>query len=493
MYKVLDLKPFGFVIELEGGSCYFTEPYEVYINHELHCKGDTNVLAIYGLAPNKLYHVEIKGAASIAFDIRTLKPSYVVNVKDYNAAGDGVANDTSAINAAIYTAAEGATVYIPKGRYLVDQVLLKSRVDIYLEEGAVLLQNTNRDSLAILKAYQRSYDHDTAYQNASWEGHPLDSYASLIYGKDVELVHIYGKGVIDGQGDIGGFWDNPKIKNKAWRPKNVLLINCHLVTLSGLVSRNSASWNIHPINCDNIELIALKIESIEESPNTDGINPESSGHVSIIGCHFSVGDDCIAIKAGKYFMSQKHLRPSRNIHIRNCFMEHGHGAVVMGSELSCGIYDVFVSQCYFKGTDRGLRIKTRRGRGEHAVVSGVVFDNILMEDVTHGFVINMFYHCDPDGKSEHVSSKEHMPKDKYTPSIAGVTFKNIVAKGIKGAAIFVYGLPESPVEGIVIENYEYSFADKRVTELPAMMEPFPIDLPVDTFFENSEVKIGENN
>ncbi|MCL2499353.1 MAG: glycoside hydrolase family 28 protein [Defluviitaleaceae bacterium] len=497
MYKIHKVTPFGFIFELENDDCFFTEAYDVYLNGRLHSTTDKNVVCLYGLMCDTEYEIELRGKG-IRFNVRTAKPQYLINIKDYNASGDGITDDTSSINMAIYTAVAGSVVYIPKGEYITGHILLRSDVDIYLEDGAIIKQSTKRDEHAILKGYQRDYTHDSptkALINVSWEGHPLDCYCSIIYGKDIKNVHIYGEGTIDGNGDKSGFWVNPKIKNKAYRPKNILLVGCEGITVSGITSRNSASWNIHPLYCNGLSFLCLSLECDPDSPNTDGINPESSEDVDIIGCRFNVGDDCIAIKAGKYYMSVAHLRPTRNITVRNCLMEKGHGGVVIGSEMSCGVYGVTVTQCLLRETDRGLRIKTRRGRGKHAVADGITFANVTMENVRHCFVVNMFYFCDPDGRSDYVRDKKPRVIDEYTPTVKNITVTGVNASGITGSAVFIYGLPENKVSGVSIVGNTFSFApnDKRICECPAMMDDFEITEHLDFFTENVTGMILNNN
>ena len=493
MYKILKNTPFGFIFELENDSCYYNEKnYEIYINGELYLSTSRNVNSIFGLKSDTLYSVVLKGL-DISFDIKTKKPSYIINVRDYNATGDGITCDTSAINVAIYSAPKNSTVFIPRGIYNVDQILLKSDVNIYLEKGAVIRQNVNRSNLSVLKGYQKNYDHTEATINSSWEGSPLDCYCSLIYGKYVENVHIYGDGELNGNGELGGWWVNPKDKSIAYRPRNIFLAECENISVSGITTINSASWNVHPFYSKNISFYALRIESIEISPNTDGLNPESCQNVEIIGCSFSVGDDCIAIKAGKYFMSKSHYVPTKNVVIRNCHMEKGHGAVVIGSEMSCGIEDVEVSKCLFEQTDRGLRIKTRRGRGSKAVVDNIKFSNIKMDKVLHCFVVNMFYFCDPDGKSDYVKNKNVTVKDEETPTIKNIEILNISATNILGSAIFIYGLPENKVENISVKDNSFQFAEERINEVPAMMDDFDVIENLGIYINNgTNVKL-ENN
>jgi polygalacturonase len=161
----------------------------------------------------------------------------------------------------------------------------------------------------------------------------------------------------------------------------------------------------HPHLSEGLIFAALAIESPSNSPNTDGLNPESCCGVTIAGLRISVGDDCIAIKSGKRGPitdepTDDLLAPTRNVTVENCLLEFGHGAVVLGSEMSGDITDVTIARCDFVGTDRGLRIKTRRGRG--GLVARIAMTDVVMQDVASPLAINAFYFCDADGRSEAV-------------------------------------------------------------------------------------------
>ena len=212
------------------------------------------------------------------------------------------------------------------------------------------------------------------------------------------------------------------------------------------------------------------MENPKDSPNTDGCDPESCKNVDIIGVDFSVGDDCIAIKSGKIYMGKTYKKPSENFNIRNCSMNFGHGAIVLGSEMSGGIKNITVSQCLFNHTDRGLRIKTRRGRGKDAIIDGITFENIKMDDVLTPLVINMFYYCDPDGHTEYVYSKEKYPVDDRTPYLGKFYFKDIVCENVNVAAGTFYGLPELGIKSISLENIDFKYSDNPVEGRPAMMD-----------------------
>jgi polygalacturonase len=128
-----------------------------------------------------------------------------------------------------------------------------------------------------------------------------------------------------------------------------------------------------------------------------------------------------------------------------------------------------VTKCLFKETDRGLRIKTRRGRGKNAIIDGVIFDNIIMQDVLAPLVINMYYFCDEDGKTEYVYSKEKHPVDDRTPYLGKFVFKNIECRNVHQALGYFYGLPEQPIESITLENITVDYAKNSEAGFPAMM------------------------
>lgn len=471
MHKILLNTPFGFVMELVNERVYELEnPYEMLINGELFLSDTKNVISVFGLEPDSLYDVELKFIdENFFFEHKTEKAGFVLNVSDFGASGDGTKDDTMAINTAIYTAPSGSVVRLKKGTYMVSSVLLKSEIDLYLEEGAQICQIPGREHLATIKGYLKNYDHSQALANATWEGNPLDCFTSLIYGSNVEKIRIYGAGSLNGSGMESGFWIEHKTKNKAWRPRNLFLAHCNDITLAGITSQNSAAWNLHPFYSDNLKFFALYVKSDPNSPNTDGLNPDSSSNIEIVGCRFDVGDDCIAIKSGKFFMSRHHFKASENIQIRNCLMEQGHGGVVVGSEISCGARNVRVRQCLFRQTDRGLRIKTRRGRGSTCVIEDISVDNVQMIGVANCFTVNMFYNCDPDGHSDYVRSSLPLPVGDETPVVRDISLKNISACEISGSAIFLAGLPESPIRNIVVEHSFFSFLPNRNVQCPEMM------------------------
>lgn len=461
----------SFTFELENKDIYNTKEFSIFVNGSLYEKKSTNVFSIYGLTPATEYRIEIKNESiSCVKYFKTAEEYVSLNVKRFGAKGDGVTLDTSFIQACILACPKNGRVYFPKGTYYTGPIFLKSNITIELDKEAQLVGDIDRMHYPVLPGMTYTSDEKDEYNLGSWEGNPLDCFASIITGINVENVNIIGEGIINGNADNADWWVDVRTKRIAWRPRGVFLNHCKNITLQGVTVTNTPSWNLHPYFSEDLKFIDLKLINPKNSPNTDGCDPESCRNVDIIGVYFSVGDDCIAIKSGKIFMGRKYKKPSENFVIRNCSMNFGHGAIVLGSEMSGGIKNIGVSQCLFNQTDRGLRIKTRRGRGKDAVIDGIIFENIKMTDVLIPLVVNMFYYCDPDGHTEYVYSKEKLPVDDRTPYLGSFTFKDIDCSNVHVAAGTFYGLPEQPIKSIDIENVSFHYAPDPVSGLPAMMD-----------------------
>jgi polygalacturonase len=459
------------VFELQNEGVYETAEYEVFLNDELVQKSSKIIESIYGLKPDTSYSLYLKRGEERSGEIvfTTVKESFTLNVKDFGAKGDGIKDDTRFIQAAICSCPEGGRVFVPKGTYKITSIFLKSNLILEIGKGAVLSAFTDRGLFPVLPGLIESYDESQEYNLGSWEGNPLDSFASILTGIQVENVIICGEGAIDGCAGFENWWKNPKDKNIAFRPRMIFLNHCRNITVTGITVQNSPAWNIHPYFSKDLRFIDIKVLGPANSHNTDGLDPESCENVEIAGCYFSVGDDCIAVKSGKIYMGRKFKVPSKGIHIRQSLMQDGHGAITLGSEIAAGVYDFSVTDCIFRDTDRGLRVKTRRGRGKDSVLDNILFQNIKMDHVKAPFVVNSFYFCDPDGKSQYVSSKEKLPVDDRTPSIKSLIFKNIQCENSHFTGAYIYGLPENKIESLVMENVSISYAEDAVTGVAAMM------------------------
>lgn len=460
------------VVELtESGKYFTTEEYELVINDSLTIKGNKVITSIYDLKPDREYVIKAVWGDKVIkpLKVRTEKEFVTLNVKDFGAYGNGEHDDTCAIQAAIMACPPDSRVLVPEGVYKITSVFLKSNLTLELAKGAVLSAFTDRTKFPVFPGVIDSYDEKEEYNIGTWEGNPLDMFSGIVTAINVENVVITGEGTVDGCADFDNWWFEPKIRKIAWRPRLVFISHCKNVMLQGITVQNSPSWTLHPYFSENLSFVDVKIKNPFNSHNTDGLDPESCRNVEVVGTHISVGDDCIAIKSGKIYMGRKLKQPTENMTVRQCCMRDGHGAVTVGSEIAAGVKNVRIQDCLFMNTDRGLRVKTRRGRGEDSVLDNITFEDIDMDNVMTPFVVNSFYFCDPDGKTEYVSSKSPLPVDDRTPSIKRLTFKNIKASNCHVAAAYITGLPERKITRLTFENVDVTYAKEAKSGVAAMM------------------------
>ncbi len=458
-------------LELEGNTPYYAQGgYTVLLDGERRLRRDTNVFSLHGLKPDSKYDVTVSfdGGGEERIQLVTGPETCCVNVKEFGAVGDGVHEDTAALQAAISFLPEGGRLWFPAGTYLTLPLSLKSHITLDLDKEAVILGSTDRARYPIIPSFTVDPATGDSVPQSSFEGVEIPAYQSLLQASYAEDIAIVGEGVIDGNGQNGDWWGDFK-SFPAARPHVILMNRCKDVAIHGVTVKNGPAWHIHPLFSQRFAMLDCFVTAPKVSPNTDGVDPESCDGVDIIGCKFSVGDDCIAVKAGKLDMALKYKTPADHHTIRNCLMEFGHGAVTLGSELAAGIRNLSVTKCYFRATDRGLRIKTRRGRGKDSVIDNVLFDDIRMDKVLTPIVINMWYNCcDPDRYEEYVWCRDPLPVDDRTPRLGSFAFRNMECTGAEAAACYIDGLPESPIGEVAMENISVSFADDAKPGMPSM-------------------------
>lgn len=388
---------------------------------------------------------------------------------DFGAAADGITLDTAALQAAIdgCAARGGGTVFVPAGRYLTGALFFRDNITLYLDAGATLLGS------------QDPADYPIAPNR--WEGTEQLAHAPLLAGNGLKNITVTGRGTIDGQGKP--WWHAHRAKTLAHpRPRLIGFTDCQNVLIEGVTLTNSPAWTVNPVRCQNVNVRGITIINPPDSPNTDGINPDSCRLVRISDCFVSVGDDCITIKSGTQFERPERRAPCRDITITNCTLERGHGGVVIGSETSGSVQNVVISNCVFIGTDRGIRMKSRRGRG--GVVENVRVSNLIMDGVLCPFTMNLYYHCGARGDTT-VSDKNPRPVDEGTPVFRNIHFNHISAVGVKIAAGFFYGLAEMPLKNISLSDISVSIVGGAEAAYPEMADDIPSMAQAGFFIRNA--------
>ena len=434
-------------------------PYSMTINGRKAETDNRSVVSLFGLMPDTEYEAVLsrEGETPEKLRFRTEKESYSLDVRRFGAKGDGETEDTAALQAAILCCPEDGRVRIPAGLYRTGPLFLKSHMTLEIQKGAELRLIEERPGYPILPGTTFPAEGDGELLLGSWEGNPLDMCAAALTGIGVKDVRIIGEGIVDGCATTDTWWRKSRTKVRPYRPRLLYLRNCERITVQGLTFRNSPAWNLHPCFSEELEFLSVRIEAPATSPNTDGFDPESCKGIRVLGTVFSVGDDCIAIKAGKIYMGKTYHTPCEDIEIAWCLMKDGHGGVTVGSEMSGGVRKVRIHHCRMEGNDRGLRIKTRRGRGKYAVIDDIRFEDVRMIGVKAPLVVNALYFCDPDGKSAYVQSREPQPVDDGTPTIGKIVYERVTAEDCGACVGYILGLPERPVEEIALKDCAFRF------------------------------------
>lgn len=397
------------------------------------------------------------------------------SIMDYGATTDSTADALPAIKKAIEACHQnegGGRVNVPAGVYLVQgPIHLKSHVELHLDKGARIKFSTQpKDYLPVV--FTR------------YEGVELMNYSPLIYAYGQTDIAITGQGILDGQASNDNWWNWTGAKGFGWkkgmpsqedktskpalnqmnkdqvpveervfgaghyiRPSFVEFYKCKNILIEGVTLVRSPFWVLHPTLSQNITIDGVKTKSY--GPNNDGCDPESCRDVWIKNCFFSNGDDCIAIKSGRNEDGRRVNVPSKNIIIEDCHMEDGHGGVVIGSEASGGVEDIYAQNCEMNSPslDRAIRIKSNACRG--GAMRRFYFRNIEVGQVHEAVLkINMFY------------GSEKAADCHFTPTLDSVFVSNVTSHKSEYAINF-QGREDKPVTNIFVEDCTFDQVDEE--------------------------------
>lgn len=419
----------------------------------------------------------------------TVEPKFkadTLNILDFGALSNVETLNTKAFENAIKKCNQngGGVVLVPQGKFLTGPIHLEDNVNLHLAEGSEILFSTNPKDYPIV--------------HTSFEGIELMNYSPLIYAYKKNNIAVTGKGILNGQANESNWWpwkgstseghtygfisgqpsqkdslnlpvlmdmgqNNVPLEKRVFgenhylRPNFLEPFECTNVLIKGVKIINAPFWIIHPIKSTNVIVDGVTVES--HGPNNDGCDPEYSKNVIIKNCTFNTGDDCIAIKAGRDAEGRRVGISSENIVVQNCKMIDGHGGVVIGSEMSAGVSNVFVEDCEMDSPnlDRAIRIKSNSRRG--GVVDGVYVRNVNVGQVKEAVLkINMHYAIYGDQTGE------------FIPQVKNVLLENITVKNGGKFAILADGQEKAPIENIIfknvkIEKVEEAFSLKNVSSI----------------------------
>ena len=339
--------------------------------------------------------------ADAPFDMPVLNEPVFPNrdfiISDFGASSDGK-KCTEAIAKAMEacSAAGGGRVVVPAGRWLTGAVHFRSNCNLHLAEGAVLEFSDDPADYPLVQA--------------TWGGIECMNHSPLLYAFGVEDIAITGKGRIAPRMKRWQDWFSrppehmkaieclyhwgatnapvafrnlPAIKGSNMRPQLIHLNRARNVLLDGFEIRESPLWTIHLFHSENC--IIRNLDSRARGHNNDGIDIEMTRNVLVEKCVFDQQDDGVCLKAGRNQDAWRLNRPTENVVVRDCHFIGAHTMLGIGSELSGGIRNVWMTRCTATAVLSPLLIKTNHRRG--GFVENIWFDNCRAGDVSTVFAI----------------------------------------------------------------------------------------------------------
>ena len=315
------------------------------------------------------------------------------NIKDFGAVADGRTLCTESIQKAIDACHEhgGGRVVIPAGEFVTGTVWLKSRVELHLEMGALLLASTNMEDYNAEDAYEQNFG--SAVEE--WRG------AHLILAVECEDVAVTGCGVIDGRGDF--FFEPPRaypwMNGYGWRygfskardkemlrpGQLVCFIESRHVVVEGITMRNCTCWSCFLHGCEYVNVRGIKVFNGKTAGNTDGIDIDCCRFVTVSDCIIDTGDDAITVRCSVARLKNKEMA-SEYITVTNCNLAVSASAFRIG--VGTGkIRHVRVSNVTVARAGTAIQYMTSYNQRGEARIEDLNFSNISAYNV--GFPIQI--------------------------------------------------------------------------------------------------------
>jgi len=402
-----------------------------------HVISTISTILILGMLNLRVAECQDQAASSLQYQaINCRKHSALLT--DFGAVGDGKTSNTKAFKAAIdslskFASDGGAQLIVPPGKWLTGSFnITSSHFTLFLQKDAFILATQDElewPRVLPLPSYGRGRDA------------PGGRFNSLIFGTNLTDVVITGNnGTIDGQGATwwtkyrsGGFVN-------VTRPYMIELMHSDQIHISNITLINSPSWFVHPVYSSNILIQGLTILAPVDSPNTDGVDPDSCTNTRVEDCFIVSGDDCIAVKSGWDQYGIKFGMPTKHLIIRRltCISPDS-ATIALGSEMSGGIEDVRAEDITAIQTQSGVRIKTGKGRGGY--VKDIYVRRMTLKTMKYVFWMSGAYGQHPDNGFDL----------NAIPKIQGINYRDVVAENVTYAAK-LDGISDDPFTGICISN-----------------------------------------
>ena len=374
-------------------------------------------------------------------------PRKIFDALDFGAKGDGSTLNTEAFQRAIdhAAAAGGGTVLVPSGEFLTGGLVLRSRVTLHLEAGAILRGSTRVE--------------DYQYH----PGPPEEGDANgrhLLFAIDADDIAITGQGIIDGSGSA--FWFRkgrpaPSPENLwgdvvAWdygpatprRPSPMIeLARCRNVRIEGVTLQNAPGWMLRPVACETVHIRGIRVRNPIYAPNTDGMDITACRNVFVSNCDIATGDDAICIKSENPYGE---LLPTKNITVTNCVLSTCCNGFKIGTATHGRVENIVFSNCViYNDSTSALNERVIAGVAAEVVdggsISGVLVSNVQMENVRTPVFVRLGRRTSAPGSF-----------------IRGIRLEQVHATGALLTSS-VTGLPDMPIEDVAISNSSFRMVE----------------------------------
>jgi len=380
------------------------------------------------------------------------------NIVDYGAKGDTAVLSTQAVQQAIdaCAAAGGGRVVVPAGGYKIGSIVLKSHVNLYLEQGGTLYGSTRiEDYRAMQTSYVSLRTHTPTVQ--------------LIFADGVSDVAISGNGTIDGRGRAFPklSWNDEGIT----RPHLLRFVQSSDITVSGVTLKNSGCWMQHYLACDRLRIDGIKVVN-RNNYNNDALDLDGCHEVTVTNVIADSDDDGITLKSTS-------PRLCENIRISNCVVSSHCNAVKLGTETNGGFRNISISGIVVKPSYDQREKFFGQWRGTSAlsleIVDGGVMENVSVSDMTvEGTQSPIFIRLGNRGRGYELDKADDTPpmaieqqgnhnssfrvgnstlkKITHVGAMRGLYLSNIHIRNAGPVGCSITGLEGHPVEDVSVSN-----------------------------------------
>ena len=368
-------------------------------------------------------------ALTIATGCRSVHPGetanpILLNVRDFGAKGNGTTKDTAAFQAALDFCAThgGGTVIVQSNIYLIGSIVIGPNTTLRLERNANLIGSPN---IA-----------DYPLEHLRWEGEFREGHRALISAEKASHITIQGPGAIFGP---------PPGLSRLRNPRGPVLIemnDCTNVVLDDFSTQYQQLWSIHAVFCRNFTARNLIIRSLNS--NGDGIDVDSCSDVLIEHCNIDTGDDAISLKSGRGMEAVRLGRPTQNVVIRDCTLVSSmFGGIGIGTEMSGGIRDVRIENCFISGHQNGIFIKSRDGRG--GFMENIIGENLTINNSPTFVGINLL------NKGIQASDPVVGDVEKWA-QVKNIRFNHVTVNNVQALVVGTNVPTARPVDGLTLTD-----------------------------------------